>query len=285
MFIRIAAAFALILMALSLVPWLGEAAWSVDSVGMYLLRALIVSAIVVAGIWWLRTRRDGLSMADLGTPGMPRALQDFGRGVGIVALPLAAAAILGNFLGWADVSVNLSWSALGSIVVGATTVLLFESVPEELVFRGYIYRNFSSRHRRWVAAVLTTALFVSLPLVLVQIQSGVFGTEINIGGSSSITAPYLITLTIFGFFVLYLRVLTDAIWTGMGFHLAFVFMNRLVGPDPGNVLQFADITNPMAMQITGMGLVGLLLVFLLAYPWIVGRKVGWNEVEPDLSPL
>ncbi len=281
MFIRIAAACALILMALSLIPWLSETAWGVDSAGMYLLRALFVSAIVVTGIWWLRTRRDGLSMADLGIPGMPRALQDFGRGVGIVALPLAAASILGNSLGWADVSVNLSWSALGAIVVGATTVLLFESVPEELVFRGYIYRNFSARHRRWVAAVLTTALFVSLPLVLVQIQSGVFGTEINIGGNSSITAPYLITLTIFGLFVQYLRVLTNAIWTGMGFHLAFVYMNRLVGPDPGNVLQFADITNPMAMQITGMGLVGLLLVFLLAYPWIRGRMVGWNEVEPD----
>lgn len=100
MFIRIAAACALILMALSLVPWLSETAWGVDSAGLYLLRALIVSAIVVTGIWWLRTRRDGLSMADLGTPGMPRALKDFGRGVGIVALPLAAAAILGNFF-WA----------------------------------------------------------------------------------------------------------------------------------------------------------------------------------------
>lgn len=281
MFARIAAAGVLILIALSLIPWLGETAWGIDSAGMLLLRALFVSAIVVTGIWWLRTCRDGLSMADLGIPGMRRALPEFGWGVGIVALPLAAVSILGNALGWADVSMNLSWSVLGAIVVGAATVLLFESVPEELVFRGYIYRNFSSRHRRWVAAVLTTALFVSLPLVLVQIQSGVFGTEINIGGSSSITAPYLITLTIFGFFVQYLRVLTDAIWTGMGFHLAFVFMNRLVGPDPGNVLQFAEITNPMAMQITGIGLVGLLLVFLLAYPRIVGRKVGWNEVDTD----
>lgn len=285
MFIRIAAACALILMALSLIPWLSETAWGVDSAGMYLLRALFLSAVVVTGIWWLRTRRDGLSMVDLGIPGMPRALQDFGRGVGIVALPLAVASILGNFLGWADVSVNLSWSALGAIGVGAATVLLFEAVPEELVFRGYIYRNFSSRHRRWVAAVLTTALFVSLPLILVQIQSGVFGTEITIGGSSSITAQYLIMLTIFGFFVQYLRVLTNAIWTGMGFHLAFVFMNRLVGPNPGNVLQFAEITNSMAMQITALGLVGLLLVFLVAYPWIVGRRIGWNEVEPDSPPV
>lgn len=285
MFIRIAAACVLILIALSMVPWLGEAAWGVNSAGMYFLRALIVSAIVVAGIWWLRTRRDGLSMADLGAPGMRRALPEFGRGVGIVALPLAAASILGNSLGWADVSMNLSWSVLGAIVVGAATVLLFEALPEELVFRGYIYRNFSSRHRRWVAAIFTTALFVLLPLVLVRIQSGVFSMEINIGGSSSITVPYLITMMIFGFFVLYLRVLTDTIWTGMGFHLAFVYMNRLVGPDPGNVLEFAEINNAMAMQITGTGLVGLLLVFLLAYPWIVGRRIGWNEVDADRAPL
>jgi membrane protease YdiL (CAAX protease family) len=285
MFTRIAAACVLILITLSLIPWLSETVWGVNSAGTYLLRALIVSAIVVTGIWWLRTRRDGLSMADLGAPGMRRALPEFGRGVGIVALPLAAVSILGDALGWADVSMNLSWSALGAIGIGATTVLLFEAVPEELVFRGYIYRSFSSRHRRWVAAILTTALFVSLPLVLVQIQSAVFGLEINIGGNSSITAPYLITLTIFGSFVLYLRVLTDTIWTGVGFHFAFVYMNRLMGPDPDNVLQFAEINNSMAMQITGLGTVGLLLVFLLVYPWIVGRKVGWNEVDPDSAPL
>jgi len=136
-----------------------------------------------------------------------------------------------------------------------------------------------------VAAVLTTALFVSLPLVLVQIQSRVFGTEITIGGSSSITAGYLITLTIFGLFVQYLRILTGAIWTGVGFHLAFVYMNRMVGPDPGNVLQFGEITNSMAMQIAGLGTVGLLLVFLVAYPWIAGRRLGWNEVEPDSPPV
>jgi len=285
MFIRIAAACALILMALSLVPWLSETVGGVNSAGVYLLRALAVSAVVVTGIWWLRTRRDGLSMVDLGIPGMPRALQEFGWGIGIVALPLAASSILGNSLGWVDMSLNMSWSALGAIGVGAATVFLFEAVPEELVFRGYIYRNFSSRHRRWVAAVITTALFVLLPLILVQIQSRVFGTEITIGGSSSITVGYLITLTIFGLFVQYLRILTGAIWTGIGFHLAFVYMNRLVGPDPGNVLQFGEITNSMAMQITALGLVGLLLVFLVAYPWIVGRRLGWSEVETEGTPV
>lgn len=156
------------------------------------------------------------------------------------------------------------------------TVIFFEALPEELAFRGYIYRNLNTRLSRWLAGLVAVGLFVLAPVILVSIQEHVLRVDVSVGGASHLTAGYLITMAIFGSFVQYLKILT-----GVGFHFAFILLNRVIDPRPTDLLQFSDIVAPGPMQITAIGIVGLLLVGLLAYPWIAGRPIGWGQVQPE----
>jgi membrane protease YdiL (CAAX protease family) len=282
--IRIAIAWVLALAALSLAGWAGEfveASLGVGSRVRYGLQALIMSGIVVPGIWWLRTRGDLRPLEGLGVLGLRRSLAGFAIGTGIIALPVLLTVLLTNVFGWATVTVDLSASALGALAAGIGTVLFFEALPEELVFRGYIYRNLSAGLQRWVASLLTVGLFVLVPLALVPIQRHLLGMEISVGGASTITGGYVITMILFGTFVQYLRVLTGSIWTGVGFHLAFVLINRILGPRPTNLIRFSDIVASGPMQVTALASVILLLVALVAYPRLVGRPVGWRKTDPE----
>jgi hypothetical protein len=84
----------------------------------------------------------------------------------------------------------------------------------------------------WAAAALTVVLFVLLPVILVPIQRNILGMDISVGATNHITVDYLIIMTIFGSFVQYLIILTGTVWTSIGFHLAFLLANRIMGPLP-----------------------------------------------------
>ncbi|MEJ2547762.1 MAG: CPBP family intramembrane metalloprotease, partial [Gemmatimonadota bacterium] len=197
-----------------------------------------------------------------------------------IALPLFATIFVAKLFGWADVSVTDAEGAWVGLLFSVLTVLFFEALPEELAFRGYIYSNLNTRWSRWLAGAVAVALFVLLPTVLVPIQEHVLKMDVVVGGASGLTPGYLITMAVFGSFVQYLRILTGTIWMGVGFHFAFVLLNRVIGPRPTDLIQFSDIAAPGAMQITAIAIVGLLAIGLLAYPWLSGRPIGWRDVVP-----
>ena len=89
----------------------------------------------------------------------------------------------------------------------------------------------------------------------------------------SVTIGYLTYMLFFGAFALYLRVLTKSIWTGVGFHLMFVFMNQLIGLEPTNLIQFSEFSSERPVQITLIRMLGLTFIALLAYPKLKGLKL------------
>ena len=281
---RIAAAWTLGLVALSLAGWAGQSAVATLGVGRltrYGLQALIMSGIVAPGIWWLRTRVDRRPLAGLEVLGFRRSAQGFLIGAGLILFPLVVTLVLTDLLGWATVTVNTSAPALGALAAGFFTVLFFEALPEELVFRGYIYRNLNTVQRRWVAGAGTVALFVLLPVVLVPIQRNLLGMEIQVGPSDRITGGYLVMMACFGAFVQYLRILTGTVWTGIGFHLHFVFLNRIVSPREGALFNLSDLTTEGPMQVTLIVTVLLVLAALALSPRFLKRSVGWNQIDPE----
>jgi hypothetical protein len=196
-------------------------------------------------------------------------------------VPLVLTLVVTSLLGWATVTVNTSTPALGALAAGYVTVFFFEALPEELVFRGYIYRNLNTTLRRWAAGAVTVALFVLLPIVLVAIQRNILGMEIQVGPSDRITGGYLITMMFFAAFVQYLRILTGTVWTGIGFHLHFVFLNRLLGPRETNLIRLTDLTTEGPMQVTLIITVLLVLAALVLSPRFLKRSLGWNQVDPE----
>lgn len=282
--VRVGAAWLLTLGALAFAGWAGEYVETAFGAGRFLrygLQALIMSGFVVPGILWLRVHWDRADVAGLGLPGFGKSVRGLTLGIGLLAPPLVVTIVLAKLFGWATITVTDAEGAFGALLFSMFTAFFFEALPEELAFRGYIYRNLNTRMSRWIAGAATVALFVLAPAVLVPLQEHVLGMKVTVGGATHLTAGYLITMLIFGSFVQYLRILTGTIWTGVGFHFAFLMLNRILGPRPSDFIQFSDIVAPGAMQITALGIVGLLVVGLLAHPWIAGRPLGWRRIQPE----
>jgi len=178
------------------------------------------------------------------------------------------------------ITYNFNLSILKSFAIGIVTVFLFEGLPEELLFRGYIYSNLNSHYARWKSAIITVLLFVLLPILSVPIQKYIFGMEIYLGGHNYVAPSYILTLLVFGSFVQYLRMLSKSVWVGIGFHTLFVYFDRIMGTTSDNLIQF-NLTggSELPLQIAFIG--SLLLVFLIVilYPKISKRNIGWKEIQ------
>jgi len=282
--VRIAAAAALICVGLALAGWTGyqaEQGLGLSKVARYGLQALILSALVVPGVWWLRTRVDRRPMSGLKLATPRTALLAFGLGMGIVLVPTIVTGLLAGTLGWATVTLDLSSAALLKLLIAAATVFFFEALPEELVFRGYIYRTLNGVAPKWAAGAITTALFVATPVCTWLIARYLLRIPFGMGGSDGITVGYLSMILAFGLFTQYLRILTGVLWTSMGFHFAFILLNRVVGPRPSHLLRFTDVTAGGPLQMTPLILMLIILVGLLAYPWLAKKPIGWGARDPE----
>lgn len=282
--VRIAAGWVLIFVALGLAGWSGqflESQWGIGGRLRYGIQAFIMAGITVPGILILRSRLDRRSIEGLGLPGVTRSVIWFLLGAGILIGPLILVVVLNSIFGWATMTVNSSGSALGALAAAVVTAFFFEALPEELAFRGYIYRNLSGTYQRWVAMLMTAGLFVLLPTALVQVQQYILGMEVRIGGANSLQVDYLITMAIFALLTNYLRILSGTVWMSVGFHLGFLQMSRIFGMNDRALIRLSDITSETPLQITAIA--GILLVFiaLIAYPSIAKRPLGWRQADPE----
>lgn len=138
--------------------------------------------------------------------------------------------------------------------------LLYEALPEELVFRGYFYRNLADALPRWLAVLGQAGLFT------------LFGVAIGAAGSIDRVVLFLLFATVLG----YLRAVTGSVWTGIGFHLAFQIVAQLTSPNHG---QFT-VTDLLTLQGVAFVLLPFTLGALLVRAACRGRT-GWRHPDPD----
>lgn len=240
------------------------------------IKGILLSGIVVAGIWLLR-KRDGFTPRDIGHETKPKAAKKFLLGMALIIVPLIITLVVAFITGWGGLKINGSGQVLSAMLFAFVLTFLTDALPEELLFRGYIYTNLNRKYSKIRSSLITILLFSCLPVVSMLIQKQLLGYEVSIGGASTITPSYIITLIFFGAFVLYLRILTRSLWTGAGFHLVFVFMNQLMGPSESNLLQFTSVEGEQALQFTLMGLILAIFIGLLIYPRLTKQPIGWKE--------
>ena len=175
-----------------------------DRVG-HAVRAVLTSALAVPLIALARRHLDrrpwgGLRLTSLRLGW--RALL-WGMVFWLVAAGVGLATTLA--LGW----VSISFGAPSARVLLLFTylpllVFLYEALPEELIFRGYFYRNLADRYARWMAVVGQAALFT------------LWATAIGAAGS----VERVVLFFTFGIVLGVLRALTNNLWSCIGFHLA-----------------------------------------------------------------
>lgn len=183
-----------------------------DRVG-HAVRAVLTSALVVPLIFLARRYLDrrsweGLRFTSLRT-GWRWLL--FGMVFWFVAAGLGLVVTVA--LGWTRISLGTpSVGILLLFLYLPVLVFLYEALPEELIFRGYLYRNLSARYARWVSVLAQATLFT------------LWGAAIGAAGSVDRVVLFFTFSVALGI----LRVISGNLWATIGFHLAFQWVTQLV---------------------------------------------------------
>ncbi|MCW6009043.1 CPBP family intramembrane metalloprotease [Micromonospora sp. CPCC 205371] len=238
---RIAIVFAAATLTWLFIDWAGDALFGPDyDRGRHVASAVATTALAVPMIVVAYRYLDGLPWSGLrrGTPGTVGRLLLVGMAGYLIPATLAVAAI--SVLG--ELRIDLRGSLVEvvlSVLALVVLVFLYEALPEELIFRGYLYRNLATALPRW-AAVLAQAVLFTL-----------FGVAVGAAGSADRVVLFFAFACVQGI----IRVVTDTLWVPVGFHLAFQTAEQIVGSH-WDVFAVSDLA---LLQEIALGLIPLAL--------------------------
>jgi membrane protease YdiL (CAAX protease family) len=234
-----------------------------DRVG-HAVRAVLTSALVVPLIFLARRYLDrrsweGLRFTSLRT-GWRWLL--FGMVFWLVAAGLGL--VVTVVLGWTRISLGTpSVGILLLFLYLPVLVFLYEALPEELIFRGYLYRNLSARYARWVSVLAQATLFT------------LWGAAIAAAGSVDRVVLFFTFSVALGI----LRVISGNLWATIGFHLAFQWVTQLVSAVREGSLQIAEQPTLELVVIWFFPIV-LGSIALIAAS-VVRGDADWRGHDPD----
>ena len=239
--------------------------------GGHFVRAVAISALVIPLIVLARRYLDrrpwsGLRLTSLRV-GWRAAL--FGAVFWLVAAGLGLTLTLA--LGWARITVSTPDAGIIFLALYLPLlVFLYEALPEELIFRGYFYRNLATRFSLWLAVVLQAILFT------------LFGAAIGAAGSVDRVILFFTFSVVLGI----LRVVTGDLWASIGFHFAFQWVTQF----------YSAAARQGSLQVEGLEAQATLdLVVFWFFPIVLGsvaliiwsalykrtRVTHWRRSDPD----
>lgn len=238
---RIAVVFTAATLIWLAVTALGDAIWGEGyDRARHVASALAITLLVVPTVLLAYRRLDRLPWEKLRRASPRTAGRLFSLGAAGYLIPAVIGVTACLLLGWLTIDTNGSVGVtILSVLALAGLVFLYEALPEELIFRGYLYRNLLALMPAWVAVFAQAALFT------------LFGTLIGAAGSIDRVVLF------FGFALVQglIRLFTDSLWAPIGFHLAFQTAEQIVGPS-WNRFTVNDLA---LLQEVALGLVPLTL--------------------------
>jgi membrane protease YdiL (CAAX protease family) len=222
---RVASGFLLACVVWVLVGQVATALFGPDySFGSHTFRAVATCVLVflafVPLLLWEHTRPS-----DYGVVVGRDMLRALGLGAVSYLVPFLVASSIVLMLNLAQVEVSKDALAVAAqAVVLLLLVILYEAVPEELVFRGYLFRVLSERLPAWAVIVGQALLFCA------------FGAVIGAAGSFD-------RLLLFFFFSIslgYLRQVTGSVFATIGFHAVFQLIAQWLLGDQWGALRVHD---------------------------------------------
>lgn len=217
-YLRVAIVWIAVVAIWLVLPVLREALWGTGySLGGHIMSAILATAIAVPVVVLARRLLDGESVRSLGLELSATAVKPFLIGAAAFLIPsaLGFAIVLG--MGWGSIMPVASWGEILAFVpLLIVLVFLFEALPEELAFRGYMQINLQTRLGYWGAIFAQAALFAVWGAVLWTVAAG---------------APAVERLVMFFFVALVLgmvRGITGSVWASIGLHVAFQTVAQLL---------------------------------------------------------
>lgn len=180
-------------------------------------------------------------------------------GASIPVLLIVAGIFIGHLLGWITVrAFHFSSNLLFAFILNTVIAFLYEAFPEEIMYRGYLYQVLRSRMVRFLAVFFQLVLFVLFPVTVTGLQY-LFGID-----TAPITIDYIILIFCFGLALQLTRLLTNNLWTSIGFHLAYLEIARFIVQQDGlRFLEYEEL-------YPGIGTVFLLLFMIILISVVIG---------------
>ena len=180
----------------------------------HLIIALITSILTVSLIETIR-RMDGVSWRQLGQGSVRTNIFSFCLGFFLWAIPAAFGLTICIMLGWVEITLQTELHILFvNMMILFITVFLMEALPEELIFRGYIYHYFNILFPHWVTIILQALLF----LLFAYFIGAMYSVE------------QIQFLPGFAFILGYFRAISGNVWTSIGFHVAIMVAFQILSP-------------------------------------------------------
>ncbi|WMT90079.1 CPBP family intramembrane glutamic endopeptidase [Pelagibacterium sp. H642] len=226
------------------------------SLGGHVTSAILATLLAVPMVVMARLVLDGKSVASLGLDLSPTAFRNFIVGALAFLLPSALGFLIVLSTGWASITPTAPIGEIALFVpLLITLVFLYEALPEELAFRGYIQVNLQARLGYWGAIFAQAALFALWGAALWTVGTG---------------APALDRLVLFFFIALVLGMVsgaTGSVWTAIGLHVAFQTVAQLLlNAERGHfAVEGADMLQLIALGVVPFSL-ALMVVDALNRP-------------------
>lgn len=165
--------------------------------------------------------------------------------------PFVVALILFQWTGWASIELTAPvMEVVAFIPLLVLLVFLYEALPEELVFREYIYQNLTAR--------MTVIWVITIQAVLF----GLFGAALWIILSGGISPAHALMFLVVGAVLGVVRMVTGSVWGPIGLHVAFqTAAQLLLNEQRGHFV----LDNPDLFQLFVIGIIPFSLVLTLLY--------------------
>ncbi|WP_010271898.1 CPBP family intramembrane glutamic endopeptidase [Paenibacillus senegalensis] len=229
--------------------------WHFLSAGFVLL--LVVPIVVIARRYLDRRLWEGLRLTSLA-----KGWKALIVGALCYLLPAFAGLLIFILMGWIQVSIQMAagdW--LIAVLTVTALVFIYEALPEELLFRGYLYRNLNSVLPHWQAVIGQAFLFLLFAWI--------------IGAAPSWNR--IVFFFGFGIVVGIIRVVTDNVWSAIGFHLAFQTMQQFFSNRGGYEI---SSSNSALMEMVILGAIPFTFA-ILTLNILVRKQPDWKAVNPE----
>ncbi|GAB3795664.1 lysostaphin resistance A-like protein [Virgibacillus kimchii] len=180
--------------------------------------ALITTVFIIILIHVL-LKTDKISWKDLGQSTFKTNIFSFLLGFFLWTIPATIGLFICLLFGWVEITVNTNLNHfLLSILILFVTVFFIEALPEELIFRGYIYRYLNVLFPHWGTIILQALLFSLFAYF--------------IGAMYSVEQLQFIP----GFAIILgvIRAISGSVWIAIGFHVAIMTATQILGPIHGH---------------------------------------------------
>ncbi|BDM69192.1 hypothetical protein HEK616_26790 [Streptomyces nigrescens] len=254
----------------------------VDGWVRQLLPAVLVSVLAVGGVRALRSAGRWAGCGRLGAGPPAAAVRAFLGGLAVTVSCAGLVLGAGTAAGWVRWS-GLDAAALGAFLTGnALVALLLEALPEETTLRGHAWTALRDRFGGVVSALGTTVVFLLVPAASTVVQAG---TARVVGGNPPPVGPtpagqdpwaYLVLLTVFGLTLVAARNVPGRapLWAGIGTHLAFLSVNRVVFEGRERAAGWSASVAPAHAAVLELGYLVLTAAVFVGARWLSGRGRG-----------